>query len=638
MIAGIVCAIILLGAGSSAIIALAQYRHAKSGLQHFKNAQAALSAVAAHPFDTTNIARAHSEFAAALQDFTQVNNSLSLLPGGLTSTPVVGSKLGGAMRLVPIAIQGARAGMIACDILAILATKLKDPLTPSVNGLTAADLATITAKYGQIRAIVDDVLVEISTLRPSDLALDPRLGPALASLHAKLPQIRQLMDDAQVFLSLAPVLLGVAKPASFLVEVLDSTELRPGGGFIGNYGLLTLSGGHLNGLHVQDVDLLDYCYHYGPCVIPLPAQYQWFYPASPSWGFRDSNLEADFPTSAQYGESLYKREGGTGDLQGVIALTPWLVQDALRITGPIAVPEFNQTVTADNMVHLIHLYQLTDAAGKNNRNDPNSGTSARKRFTGYLFQHFMAAVKDKEQSGQGLGQFVTLLTDGLRHKDLQVYLNAAPAENILRRDHLAGTIDAPPTGDSLLAVDANIVASKINYFLQYTLTDRVTLDAQGNATHQTTLSYVWPADPSTVKESFPAGYPYLYIAYLRFYVPPGAKLLSQTGWQTTSAPASAFGRTVWGGTVYVYYATHTNIAVTWREPKAATQTGTTWHYASLLQKQAGVTVKLAYTLTLPSCAKLVGAPPSGFTAPNQHTLTVTEPLTTDVPLAVDYSC
>ena len=41
------------------------------------------------------------------------------------------------------------------------------------------------------------------------------------------------------------------------LEVLDSTELRPGGGFIGNYGIATFSGGRLTAAHITDTYLLD---------------------------------------------------------------------------------------------------------------------------------------------------------------------------------------------------------------------------------------------------------------------------------------------------------------------------------------------------------------------------------------------
>jgi len=634
IVAAVVCAALLLFVVAPGLLALLQYSRAKSGLQHFKNAQSDLTYVAAHPFDTATIAHARAEFTGAIQDFSQVGGALGVLPGPLTATPMVG----GATRLIPIATKGAQAGVLGCDALSILATKLKDPLTPSTNGLTASDLATISAKYTQIRALVTEILSQVGALQPSDLTLDARLGPALATLKEKLPQIQQLLDDAQVFLDLAPTLFGVDKPASYLMEVLDSTELRAGGGFIGNYGLLTLTGGHLNGLKIQDVDLLDAPYRYGNKVIPIPPGYHWFLDAAPKWGFRDSNLDADFPTSAQNGESLYKLEGGPGELQGVVAITPWMVQSALRITGPVDVPEFKETVNADNMVEQIHKYQLTNglAKGPDDKIDPNSGTSQRKAFTGFLFQHFMAKVK--EQSAQDMGKFVKLFTDSLHSKDVQIYLNADKAENVLRHNHIASAIEAPAAGDSLFVADANIVASKINFYLQNTVRDQVTLDASGTATHQTTLTYIWPPNPDTLTKSFPAGYPYLYISYLRVYAPPTARLLAQSGWQGTVASKQAFGRTEWGGKVWVSYGTTQDITLTWSEPHAATQSGQSWMYTALIQRQAGYTYGLDYHLTLPACAKLVGAPPSGFTAPSAQSLALKQPLAKDVSFTVTYTC
>ncbi len=631
-------ATILLCVVSPTAAALAQYNQARSGLQHIKNAQADLTYIAAHPFDTARINHARTEFMGAEHDFSQVGGAIGLIPGPLTAIPA----LGGAQRLLPIAAKAAQAGVLGCDALTILATKLKDPLNPSPNGLTASDIATISAKYTQIRALVADILSQVGTLRPSDLTLDSRLGPALATLKDKLPQIQQALDDGQTLLSLAPVLLGVDKPATYLVEVLDSTELRAAGGFIGNFGQLTMTGGHLNGLNIKDVDILDASFRSGPKIIPLPAGYEWFADASTRWGFRDSNLDADFPTSAQYGEQLYKLEGGAGELQGVVAVTPWMVRSALRITGPVDVPEFNETVTADNMVDQIHKYQLTNGITRKPI-DPNSGTSERKAFTGYLFKHFMQKVKD--QSAQDMGKFTKLLLDSLHSKDVQVYLNSKDAETILRRYHFAGAIEAPDKGDSLLVADTNIYASKINYFLQNTIRDQVTLDANGTATHKMTLNYVWPPDPDTLVQSFPYGYPRLYISYLRVYAPPNAQLLGQSavqpqnpGWQGAVASKQNFGRAEWGGKVYVSYGTSPNVTLTWSVPHAATQSGQSWQYTSLIQRQAGYTYALDYSLTLPSCAKVVGAPPSGFTAPSAQSMALKQPLAQDVSFTVNYSC
>jgi hypothetical protein len=244
-----------------------------------------------------------------------------------------------------------------------------------------------------------------------------------------------------------------------------------------------------------------------------------------------------------------------------------------------------------------------------------------------------------------MSKFVKLFMDSVHSKDVQIYLNAEKAETVLRHNHLAGAIEAPATGDSLLAVDANIYASKINYYLQNTIRDQVTLDADGTATHTMTLSYVWPPNPETLTKSYPAGYPNLYISWLRVYAPPNAQLLGQSraqsqkpGWQAAVVSKQAFGRTEWGGKVYVSYGTTPEVTLTWRVPHAATQSGQSWQYTTVIQRQAGYTYALDYSLTLPTCSKRTTAPPSGFTTPTAQSLALKQPLTTDVLFAVTYTC
>src|SRR5262249_14241535 len=160
--------------------------------------------------------------------------------------------------------------------------------------------------------------------------------------------------------------------------------------------------------------------------------------------------------AARYGEQLYQQEGGTTPVQGVVAITPWLIRDALQITGPIDLsPDYAETITPDNLVERIHYHQLgAGAEGPDNVKEPTNGTSLRKRFMSVVFQHFMATIKQK--AATDLGPLIRLFGDALHHKDLQLYLNAEQAEKALSAHHLGATVEAPATGDSFFAVDANI--------------------------------------------------------------------------------------------------------------------------------------------------------------------------------------
>lgn len=632
----------MLGGIPTTVFAAAQYHQLSDrvhdSMSHLKNAEADAKVLSKTPFDTKTIAALRGELVAAHNDFSQAQSQLQALPGMLQAIPIAGSKLAGAGRLVPIALEGTQAGITACDALTILATSLKNPLDPKAQGLTSAGAAQLAQDADEIAATFNTIVQQVNALQPSDLTLDSRLGPAITGFKAQLPKIEQLVQGAQAVAHLAPTLLGVGTPTNYLVEVLDSTELRPGGGFIGNYGILTLAGGRLSSLHIQDVDLLDTGVKYQSLNIPLPSQYSWFASLFPRWGFRDSNLDADFPTSAQNGEKLYATEmKDTGQkpvpVQGVIAITPWLIQNAMKITGPIYVPEYKETVTPDNLVDKIHYYALGTYTGSDTTYDPSSGSSLRKRFTGYLFQAFMAKVK-QDMSGN-FSKFAQLFTDSLHSKDVQIYLNPKPAETFLQQLGMASAIQAPTAGDSLFEVDANISGSKANYFLTYAMADQITIDQSGTATHHLAITYTWPPNPQSLILDYAAGINNRYHAFSRVYIPPSAVLGKESGWDSPGS-TTAFGRKEWSGVTYVYYGKTMTVTLTWKVPNAATHDASGWHYRLLFQKQAGITWQTNVQVSLPSCAAITGTP-QGFTSIGGHSVSVKEPLANDVQFAVDYT-
>jgi hypothetical protein len=588
-----------------------------------------------NPVDGHAVSTAKQELTAANGDFTQLNADLSWIPGAASATPKYGSLLSAGKRLAPVAVELTSAGMTACDALNLLITRLKNPLDPQSAGISQADVTTLNHDFAQVTALFNRAVVQIGQLSPSDLQADPRLGPAVTQLKAALPRIHQGLAALQTVIGALPLLLGVGTPSNYLVEQLDSTELRPGGGFIGTYGILTVTGGRLQTIQMQDVDLLDAPYKYGDQVIPIPPEYAWFSGLFPRWGFRDSNLDADFPTSAQNGEQLYHTEGGKEQLQGVIAITPWLIQKALKITGPIDVPEYHETITADNFIERIHYHQLLYSEGADSVLDPTTGTSLRKRFTGFLFEHFMARVKAMAATPQ-IADLAKLAMDSIHSKDIQFYLNDHATEQVLQQYHLSSAIEAPATGDSLFVVDANIIADKANSEMTYVMQDAVTLDASGTAVHKTTLTYTWPVSDYSSNSNWAFGFTDYYEDYLRVYVPPNSVLQSQSGW-IAKGTSQAFGRTVFAGKVFVPYGGQpTTVSLTWSVPNAALHDSAGWHYRSLVQKQAGITWTYQPHVILPACASGVVAmglavSGNGITLPDPH-------LAQDLTLGLDYVC
>ncbi len=606
---------------------------AQDGVWHLQTAQRLMKNLTQGSLDAHIVTQARQEFTNALSSFDQIKNDLEQVPGVATSVPKYSSLLSAALRIVPLAVELSRIGMTGCDVLTLVISHLHESLDTRAAGISMEDLTIITRDVAQIQVLLNTAAGQISHLQPSDLQIDARIGPAIDTLRTALPGLQTALQKARTLLSIAPMLLGIGKPTSFLIEQLDSTELRPGGGDIGSYGIVTILGGRLSSIHMSDTYLLDDPFKYAGTRIPYPSRYRWFsnYLASGSWSLHDSNLDADFPTAARYAEQIYHTEGGTNPVQGVIAITPWFIQNALKITGPVYVNEYNETITAHNLIDRIHYHQLNEEVKGGDMPSPDGHSSLRKRFTELLFEHFFARVRQIVPTV--MPQFVYLLRDSLHTKDIQIYLNSDTAEELLQSYQLASTIQAP-AGDSLFIVDTNISSNKANNFITYTLHDQVTIDSTGNAIHHTTLTYNWPFSQESLQNSYSDTN--LYRDYVRIYTPPGSTLQTQDRW-VPQGMSEAFGREVWAGVFILTYGQTGTIHLIWTVRGAAIRDANGWHYHYLIQRQAGIMWQLNLEVVLPSCARSIGNL-SNLTLSSSHRGVLNRYLTTDLDVGFDYIC
>ena len=632
---------------------------AREGVQHLRTGVTLLEGLSQSPktFDRLAVAtqNAQREFAAASIIFARLNSDVKLLPGIGMSVTAYGKRLHAASHLLSLAMEVAQAGVLACSTLNVLIARFHDPLSA---GLTMADFTVVERNFQQIQAELHLIINQVNSLQPGDLQLDPRLGKMVTTFRKGIPVLQARLDETANFLAVAPVLLGIGTPTSYLIEVLDSTELRPGGGFIGNYGIVTLAGGRLTAAHITDSYLLDKPFIAAGHHIPYPAPYTWFDLSPESWSFRDSNLDADFPTAARYAEQNYKLEGGSVVVQGVIAITPALIQQALAITGPIQVPEYKEAVTAQNLIERIHYHQLgLTSDGNSLIPSPDRLSSQRKHFMALLAEHFLARVHQLPSSD--LATCLLLLLSAVRTKDIQVYLDSSRAENLLGQLQIDAAIQAPRS-DSLLVVDANISPNKASDLITNTLDDQVSIDAQGNVTHHMTLRYAWrssinrdptqgpPINRDPTVGTLSGGQVTRFIEdrqvygsssyrdYVRVYVPPDSILQKQDGWQPRGA-STAFGREVWAGFFTISYQQVNTITLLWKVPGAATRDGRGWQYQYMIQRQAGTKWNLRLQVQLPSCAAITHT--WGWLVSNKgKSATFVRSLDEDMHLGIDYAC
>jgi hypothetical protein len=523
-----------------AVSILVIYSRARSGMQHLLQVKEIVTTTGATgPLDSRNLNRAQEEFTAASADFQQVYSMLNravlanVLPRHLTSARAL-SKIG-----VNVADMGRELTKAAQQLAPTLReslilqnppggskqekSKKSSSFAPGQDEkplVTPAMLTLIrdTLEYSLPR------LAEVEELAPSvsldTLPVSVEQREQLGMLLEMVPSLRMDLEQVDALLGAAGWLLGIHEARTFLVQTMDRAELRPTGGFTGQFGELYVRYGRVAPFELKNIGPFEENNPRSPVNGKrAPASFSWW--PIPNWGLRDSNLSADFPTSARMAIDLYRYEFKRS-VDGVIVFSPFLITRLLRILGPLSVPAYHETITAENMEERLHYYQLDNAGIRKEEliehvEDP---TLARKLFTARLAQILMERVR--HISPEELVGIVREVLHALQTKDVQVYVTNPQVEAIFLKSGAAATINTTPLHDGLYIVQANVSASKASQYVRTRLKDTVYLDTRGGAKHVLQIQLVYNQIGSVYGLS-------TYRNYIRIYVPPASTFLWGSG-------------------------------------------------------------------------------------------------------------
>ena len=395
------------------------------------------------------------------------------------------------------------------------------------------------------------------------------------STTAALKEITPLLKTLTAAL---PELLGNEAPKTYLLIFQNSNELRPTGGFIGSYAKLVLSKGQIDKLVVDDVYNIDGLLETKGIEIKPPEALEEHLGVS-RWLLRDANWNPDFPASAeQIGKFYFLATGNTID--GVLALDLQIVQQLLELTDPIYLAQFNESITAENFFEKTEFYSEADYY---------SGSPQKKTFLSLLSAKLLEKVLKLET--EDFGKLAQIANNSLSERHLLIYLPEGEVAKILAQKKWDGGIRSF-AGDYLNVIDANVGATKANYYVKRNLNYSIrNTDRQGGFEGVLTVNYVHGA----ASNAWPGG---AYKNYVRVYVPQGSVLKrverSSEGVDTKALDitseidqAEESGKTVWG-TVFVLDAGKSlSLTFTYDLPPDKGLDITSDSYSLLVQKQPG---------------------------------------------------
>jgi len=478
--------------------------------------------------DAQKLQQAQGEFGKAESDFIQLQqlvNRADIQSVIQQFAPQYSSKLDMAQRLVQVGIDVSRMGREVVGVALLGASIIhSSPLSSSSTKplISATDISNAEGVMIHALYYINDIRSQMSQVSIKDLPVSDTQKKQLASVMTLMPKAEDMIVQGQGLIGIVSWLLGVGHERRFLVQTMDRGELRPGGGFTGMYGLLTLQNGRMAPFTLQDVTPLDYAGNGMELGRQVPPEYRSWMKFG-FWGLRDANLSGDFPTTARLAMQVFQEEGG-GPVDGNIALTPTVIAHILNVIGPIKVPQYNETITAQNLEDKLHYYQQDFGAIAIERQKTGTSNAAtRKAFTSLLGKLLLTRVRQLQV--KQLVKVIQNAVKDIQSRDLEIYFANPLAETWLIQHGYSGGMDTFAKQDGFMVVQSNISISKASQYVHTTEQDNVVLDAQGGATHNLTITLDY-------KQTGPVyGYD-TYADYIRVYAPANAQFLGGEGFDS----------------------------------------------------------------------------------------------------------
>lgn len=330
-------------------------------------------------------------------------------------------------------------------------------------------------------------------------------------LQVRTQKYKKLFDDYQQSLNdIYPSLellsfIMSQKKMQILVLLQNSAELRPGGGFIGSYAVLTLEEGRMIDYEVNDVYTADGQLegHVDPPeIIARNIDVD-------GWYLRDSNWSPDFQLNARNASWFFEKETGIA-VDGVVGVTLEAAKNLLAAIGEVHLPGFNETVNADNFFAKAESYSEKNFF---------PGSTQKKDFLGELFGQMLINL---QQGNYQKTQLAMSILKSFRGKEALLWFESEYLNTLAIQQNWGGAIRqfnpaaSDTIADYLYISEANVGVNKANYFLNRAIEKKIYFENDVSY-HELSIKY----ENFSKSHEWPSGD---YKNYLRVLIPEEYKV------------------------------------------------------------------------------------------------------------------
>ncbi|MEI6587843.1 MAG: DUF4012 domain-containing protein [Candidatus Moraniibacteriota bacterium] len=350
---------------------------------------------------------------------------------------------------------------------------------------------------------------------------------------------------------------------TFMLLLQNNMELRPGGGFLGQYAIIKIKDGEVLSSYFEDANLLDQRIK---AKVPTPYPFERMMQLK-NWKFRDSNFSPDFPINVEKAKYFYRLSGkGSTAFDGVIAINAQVLNDILKLTGPITVPGYATEFNSDNA-----FLKLEEVVEKQYIMNPEIDTQNRKA----IMKKMLPIVIDKLFTLGNISKLTELAHQEFRSKNVMVNFSDEKLQALAAGVAWTGEMNQNWDGDYLMMVDANMGALKTDYYMKREINYDIDLTGEKPVVNLGIL-YKNTAPYGDWRTSD-------YHTYMRLYLPKGATLLERVMMNNISA-GEDFGKSWIGFMGHVLIGGQTDVKIKYELPADFPRD----NYKLLIQKQSGV--------------------------------------------------
>lgn len=272
----------------------------------------------------------------------------------------------------------------------------------------------------------------------------------------KMAEAKDILNLSEKILRVLPEFLGLdGKKREYMVLFQNEMELRPSGGFIGSYGILSFEDGRLINLDIRDVYETDGQLkgHVEP-----PEEIRTIL-GEGGWYMRDANWEADFLAASKQIQWFLEKSSGR-KVDGVIATNLAAAKAILGVVGELELVDFKEKINKDNLFEQAEFYAETKFF---------PGSKQKGSFLAGLGRQLFEEIRRLPSKERW--QLYRVMVDLLERNEIQMALNEKKAGGEMANLGWDGSMYSGRCGkercvaDYLYVVEANLGVNKANYFI-----------------------------------------------------------------------------------------------------------------------------------------------------------------------------